>query len=125
MRWAALLLALGACTEVRDGITGTQSLRVELVSPADPGSPGSDGGTARACAAVFHAVGIVTAPGRVAQRESARLTRERSLVRTQPRPSDSSCRAKNQAVVLTQSGVWLYNTNRKTLRLACNPESTR
>src|SRR4051812_23599047 len=26
-------------------------------------------------------------PGRVAQRESARLTRERSLVRTQPRPS--------------------------------------
>jgi hypothetical protein len=37
--WAALLLALGACTEVRDGITGTQSLRVELVSPADPGSP--------------------------------------------------------------------------------------
>src|SRR3954449_2811658 len=26
------------------------------------------------------------APGRVAQRESARLTRERSLVRTQPRP---------------------------------------
>src|SRR4051812_4301762 len=28
------------------------------------------------------------APGRVAQRESARLTRERSLVRTQPRPPD-------------------------------------
>src|ERR671914_1392817 len=29
---------------------------------------------------------MTTSPGRVAQRESARLTRERSLVRTQPRP---------------------------------------
>ena len=30
--------------------------------------------------------GTLTPPGRVAQRESARLTRERSLVRSQPRP---------------------------------------
>jgi hypothetical protein len=34
----ACLLAAAACQETLDPITGTQSLRVELVSPADPGS---------------------------------------------------------------------------------------
>ena len=33
---------------------------------------------------------LTPSPGRVAQRESARLTRERSLVRTQPRPSQET-----------------------------------
>jgi hypothetical protein len=32
-----LLLMLCACTETREGITGTQSLEIELVSPANPG----------------------------------------------------------------------------------------
>lgn len=32
------LLVLGACTEMKDGIEGTQSLQVELVSPASGGS---------------------------------------------------------------------------------------
>jgi len=39
MRWLLLIAALGACTEVREGVTGTQSLRVELIAPSDPGSP--------------------------------------------------------------------------------------
>jgi hypothetical protein len=43
-RWAALcslLVCLQAgCEEEKDAIVGTQSLRVELVSPADPGSVG-------------------------------------------------------------------------------------
>ena len=33
-----LVCTLGACEEERDPITGTQSLRVELVAPADPGT---------------------------------------------------------------------------------------
>lgn len=33
-----LLLALGACVDTRDPIMGTQSLKVELVSPASPGT---------------------------------------------------------------------------------------
>lgn len=42
-RWAALVclaicLAAAGCEETHDPITGTQSLRVELLSPADPGS---------------------------------------------------------------------------------------
>jgi hypothetical protein len=37
-RFAFLLLAVGACVETRDPIMGTQSLKVELVSPASPGS---------------------------------------------------------------------------------------
>src|SRR5215470_18634084 len=36
---------------------------------------------------------IRASPGRVAQWESARLTRERSLVRTQPRPSRKHLRS--------------------------------
>ena len=36
------------------------------------------------------ALHLLPSPGRVAQRESARLTRERSLVRTQPRPLGKS-----------------------------------
>ena len=42
MRRLALLLAVifvsGACVETRDAVTGTQSLRIELVSPASPGT---------------------------------------------------------------------------------------
>lgn len=34
----ALLPALGGCVEHRDGITGTQSLQIELVAPTDPGT---------------------------------------------------------------------------------------
>lgn len=33
-----LLLSLAACTETRDPLEGTQSIAVELVAPADPGS---------------------------------------------------------------------------------------
>jgi hypothetical protein len=51
---------------------------------------------------------MIDLPGRVAQWESARLTRERSLVRTQPRPSDFPFRAKNKGVVLTPFRNWLY-----------------
>jgi hypothetical protein len=36
--YMAALLLLGACTEMKDGIEGTQSLQVELVSPASGGS---------------------------------------------------------------------------------------
>lgn len=38
MRHAALLLLAVGCTDTRAPITGTQSLAIELVSPADPGS---------------------------------------------------------------------------------------
>lgn len=38
MKRYLLLLSLAACVDTRDPITGTQSLRVELVSPASPGS---------------------------------------------------------------------------------------
>ncbi|HEY5951323.1 MAG TPA: hypothetical protein VIV40_37780 [Kofleriaceae bacterium] len=44
MRRLALLVTLAAiagCVETRDPITGTQSLKVELVSPAVPGTPDS------------------------------------------------------------------------------------
>jgi hypothetical protein len=37
MNKRALLLALCACTETRDAIKGTQSIEVELVTPANPG----------------------------------------------------------------------------------------
>jgi hypothetical protein len=39
MRTYLLLFALGGCVETREPIMGTQSLKVELVSPASPGSP--------------------------------------------------------------------------------------
>jgi len=35
---APLVLSLGGCVEDREGITGTQSLAIELVAPADPGT---------------------------------------------------------------------------------------
>ncbi len=38
MKNALILLVLAGCVETRDPITGTQSLRIELVTPADPGS---------------------------------------------------------------------------------------
>jgi hypothetical protein len=38
LRWIVVLGVARGCVEHRDGIEGTQSLRVELVSPADPGS---------------------------------------------------------------------------------------
>ena len=38
IRFGAVLLLLGACTEMKDGIEGTQSLKVELVSPTTGGS---------------------------------------------------------------------------------------
>jgi len=38
MKLASLLLVLAACTETRDPITGTQSIEVELITPADPGT---------------------------------------------------------------------------------------
>ena len=38
MNKTLLLLVLAGCVDTRDPITGTQSLRIELVSPASPGS---------------------------------------------------------------------------------------
>lgn len=38
MKRYLLLLFLGGCVEMRDAVTGTQSLQIELVSPASPGS---------------------------------------------------------------------------------------
>jgi hypothetical protein len=38
MKTLLLVLSLGACVEVKDGIKGTQSLRVDLKLPTDPGS---------------------------------------------------------------------------------------
>jgi hypothetical protein len=39
MRKTFILLALVGCTDTRDAIVGTQSLEVQLVSPASPGTP--------------------------------------------------------------------------------------
>ncbi|HEY4243420.1 MAG TPA: hypothetical protein VGM88_26590 [Kofleriaceae bacterium] len=38
MKHAILFLAVAACVDHRDGVTGTQSIAVELVAPTDPGT---------------------------------------------------------------------------------------
>jgi hypothetical protein len=38
-RFALLCILIAGCVDHQDGITGTQSLHVDLIGPADPGSP--------------------------------------------------------------------------------------